>query len=128
MARKGAAIWSAINTGWPADMKRPTDEEALRGARMIYGRFMKRPWTGPMRVARGRSRTWVRWDGRPYRPKQWTLVVGPEYHYPRPGWPAIVHDLSHYVHSQRSGERPHSIWQAWLEREMQLFVIEQVLR
>lgn len=125
MARNSAAsksIWQQLNTGWPAGMKMPSDEEAIRGARMLYRRFMGRPWTGPMRVARGNRRTWPKWeDG------ERVLVVGPEYHHPRPGWPAIVHDLSHYVHRQRTSKRPHSIWQAWLEREMQLFVIAELL-
>lgn len=125
MARKGATIWGQLNQGWPEEMKQPSDEEALRGARMLYARFMGRPWTGPMRVARGRSHTWIRWDDR----EGMVFVVGPEYWHPRRGWPAIVHDLAHYIHRRKNPRlKPHSVWQAWLEREMQLFLLEQVLK
>jgi hypothetical protein len=98
----------------------PTDKECINGVKRLYRMVVGRPWRGKVVVVHHRRRrTWGRWDA---------LVVSPEYRHPAPGWPAIVHDLSHYLMLRIApGAAPHDSRQARLEREMQQFVIKKLL-
>lgn len=104
-----------INSKWnKAKLKRPSPEKAIRGARAIYRKAMKKPWKGRVELTSGNRYTWIR-NG--------VMYVNPN-HPHQPGWEGITHDLSHYCnHRLRPNDRPHSDAQAILEAELTRFVL-----
>jgi len=108
-----------INNKWKAaNLPIPSDENAMRGARMIYKKAMKRPWKGKTKIVHASNMyTWIR---------RGTLVVNPNRpdYWQRTGWADIVHLLSHWCHSElRPNERPHSRHQMELEKELTNYVL-----
>lgn len=104
-----------VNSKYPADMPTPTPEEAVRGARRLYRKAMGKPFRGKIKITSGNRHTWVRGG---------TLYVNPTYAH-RPGWPGIVHAISHLAHYRRHpGKRPHSTEQLYLERDLAEYAIK----
>lgn len=114
-------FWKNLNDAWPKDLPIPTDKEAINGVKRLYRHVVGKPLPLKVVVVRHkRRRTWSR-RGR--------FVVSPEYPYPRSGWPAIVHDLSHYVHRRMRGwTKPHDSRQARIEKAMQDYVLERLTK
>lgn len=108
------ATYSSVAQVWAANPHTaPTAQEAERGARRLWRRFMHRPWSGPVKITSGRNRTYVR-DG--------VLRVNPDQRFWR-GWEGIVHGLSHTIlREQRPWDEPHSPWHLALEAEMATYV------
>lgn len=99
-----------INNKWPANMPKPTAQEAVAGAKRLYKRGLGRPWTGKVKVTSGRRDTWIR---------RGTLYVNPEQ-----GWPEIVHLLSHWCHYRKHpGDRPHSYRALEMEKDLTNYVL-----
>lgn len=113
-------FWKALNRSWPEEMKIPSEKEAIHGVKRLYRHITGRPWNRKVVAVRGRSRrTWTHHG---------VLIVAPNYTYPRPGWPAIVHDLSHLLHHRmHPGAKPHDSRQARIEKALQQYVIEKLL-
>lgn len=105
------ARYARVNGEWPAG-KLPELEagEAVSAAKRLYRFGMGKAWTGPVRLTSGRRFSWV---------SRRVLVVNPEGGHGRGGWRDLVHDLSHYVHSQvNPGKAPHDPRHARIEAEM----------
>lgn len=113
-------FWDSLNKGWPEDMSIPSDKAAINGVKRLYRHVRGKPWGKKVVVVHGRNRrTWTR---------RGVLVVAPYYGYPKQGWPAICHDLSHFLHSRmHPGAKPHDSRQARIERALQKYVIERLL-
>jgi len=108
-----------VNNKWPSNAPRPTDQEALSGAKRLYRKAMGKPWKGKMILVRGNRHTWIRGlEGR--------FEVNPNRSRGYGGWKGIVHGISHYCHRRlHPGDRPHSNRQARLERDLTDYVLEK---
>lgn len=91
--------YAEINKGfWPEDMAVPTDAEAIAGARLLLAegfrfhekRNLNRKWK--FRITSGNRHTWK-------ADEPGVFMVNPSYRW-RPGWPGIIHSISHYVHQR----------------------------
>lgn len=85
--------------------------ESIAAARKLYRTAMGKPWTGKVQLTSGRRYTWVR-NG--------VLFVNPDMQQREcRGLRALIHDLSHYCHSQlHPNDAAHSRRQAQLEGRM----------
>ena len=113
-------FWATLNSSWPKGLAVPTDKEAIHGVKRLYRHAMGRPCPYKIQVVHHKARhTWVR---------RGVLIVSPEYRHPLRGWPAIVHDLSHWFHYRKHpGATPHDSRQARLERRLQSYVLRKGL-
>lgn len=122
--RVGKDVWKQLNEGWPEGMVVPSDADAIRGVKRLFRLTAGEAWKHSVRVVHHKAR---RTCGQ-RTPRGRVLIVSPDYCYPKPGWPAIVHDLSHFVHHRvNPGLAPHAEEQACIELEMQRIVIEELL-
>lgn len=114
-------FWATLNAGWPEGMEIPTDKEAINGVKRMYRAVRGFKLGRPCKVVRNRGRrTWMH---------RGTMVISPLYPYPKQGWPAIVHDLSHFLHVRENPRaKPHDSRQARIERHLQEIVITKLLR
>lgn len=106
----------SINGAWPADLPKPTPQEAVSGAKRLYRKWMGKAFPGKWRLTSGRRHT--RYLGGVFyvNPDEWRDHGG--------GWPAIVHSMSHHVHWRKNrGYKPHDWRHAQIEREMMEHVI-----
>lgn len=114
-------LWNRlVNSKWPKDMPVPTEQEAITGAKRLYRKAMGKPFTGDVKITSGNRHTWIRMapDAKRGRGYIRTMFVNPAYRH-RPGWPGIVHSISHYAHSRKHpNDRPHSDRQAYIERDL----------
>lgn len=118
-------FWKTLNQGWPEGMEIPTDSEAINGVKRLWRHLTGKPIGLRVYVERGNRRTWKHWTPRRRR----HMVVAPDYAYPKQGWPAICHDLSHLIHREMNrGAKPHDSRQARIEKELQRYVVENLLR
>lgn len=110
------AEWNRlVNNKWPDVVPKPTAQEAILGARMLYRKFLG--GKGPLKVAvtSGNRYTWKR-NG--------TLYVNPDHGWN--GFRGIIHLLAHYAHRRvHPGKRPHHYTELELEKEMTNFAIEK---
>ena len=122
-------FWKSLNGGWPEGMVKPDDKTVVHGVKRLWRHVTRRPCPYDVIVVHHRARrTWVHWRSIEGKPARQVLIVSPDYHHPHPGWPAIVHDLSHYLHWRMNrAARPHDSRQARLEQRLQRYVIENLI-
>jgi hypothetical protein len=108
--------YSSVNDTWPAELPKPTPQEAMTGAKRLFRKFMGRAWRGKWKFTSGRRQT---------RNIGATFYVNPdEVRDHGGGWPAIVHSMSHHVHGRKyPTDRPHNHNHAFIEREMIRYVL-----
>jgi hypothetical protein len=94
----------------------PTEKEAINAVRRLYRFITKNKWRG--KFARAKKRNGYTW------PRGTTFFVNPDrrniYNSNRGGWHDLLHDLSHYLHWYRWGnrKRPHCREHARLELKL----------
>jgi hypothetical protein len=100
-----------VNSTLPPGSKPPTEKEAINAVRRLYRFVTKNKWRGKIQVTSGRRYTW---------PRGTTYFVNPNRSGIRGGWSALLHDLSHYLHWYRYGNRlrPHCREHARLELKL----------
>lgn len=114
------AAYDELNKSWPADTPIPTDAEAIAGARLLIAegfRYYEKPDPNKKRkfkITSGNRHTW---------PHGGTFMVNPNYRW-RPGWPGMVHSISHYVHSRCTSRKAHEM-HLFIERHLVGYAIEK---
>lgn len=113
--------YERVNETWPAgsnagrDLK-PTGDEAARAIKLLWRKWMKRPFPWNIRIVSGRKRTWI-------ADKMRTFNINPNER--NGGWHEVVHSISHLVaYMLHPGTKPHSTQHHFIEREM----VEHVVR
>lgn len=101
-----------VNNKWPADVPKPSPQEAITGAKRLYRRGMGRPFRGKVRITSGNRYTWVR---------RGVMYVNPEHGWN--GFRGIIHLLAHYCHSRKNGGRPHSYKELEMEKDLTNYAI-----
>ena len=101
-----------VNAAWPSPPPPPpTPQEAIAAARRLYRKFRGKPWNGKWVATSGNRYTWPRRGVYKVNPDRQEAIGR--------GWQAMVHDLSHYLHTRlHPGKTAHHMTHAWLEREM----------
>lgn len=89
----------------------PTEKEALNAVRRLYRFITKSKWRGRMQITSGRRYTW---------PRGAIFFVNPNRTNGCGGWHDLLHDLSHFLHWYRWGnkKRPHCREHARLELKL----------
>jgi hypothetical protein len=110
------AEWNRlVNNKWPDVVPKPSAQEAILGARMLYRKFLGKKAPLKVIVTSGNRYTWVRYG---------TLYVNPDHGWN--GFRGIIHLLAHYAHRRvHPGKRPHHYTELELEKEMTNFAIEK---
>jgi hypothetical protein len=110
-------LWDRlVNERWGGQQPVLSPEDSVTAAKRLYRFAMGREWRGPVKLTSGRRYTWIR---------RGVMAVNPDMvqRHAR-GLRAIIHDLSHYAHSQlHPADAPHSRRQAQLEGRMVTYAI-----
>lgn len=118
MAESSQELWNRlVNSKWAP--YKPTEQEALTGAKRLWRKAMGRAWRGKWKITSGNRSTWIR--GR-------TFYVNPSErdggYTPPCGWHQIVHSIAHLAHRRlHPGHRPHSTAELYLERDLTDYAI-----
>lgn len=92
-----AKAYNAMNALWPKGMRAPTPKEAIAGARLLYRegfRYHGKKWNKRTKFELVSAKNQYSWrHGDVFR-------VNPNKDSHGGGWPAMVHDISHYVHGR----------------------------
>lgn len=113
--------YHGVNSQWPDVLPPLSDQEALAGTKRLYRKATGKAFKGEWKITTGNRRTWVRNHVFYVNPGStgWTGDA-------RPGWPDIVHNISHYAHWKL-----HPTWASHgpahreLEEDLTRYVIEQ---
>jgi hypothetical protein len=110
------AEWNRlVNDKWPDAVPKPTAQEAVLGARLLYRKFLGKKAPLKVVVTSGNRYSWGRYG---------TLYVNPDHGWN--GFRGIIHLLAHYFHRRlHSGKRPHHYTELELEKDMTNFAIEK---
>jgi hypothetical protein len=115
--------YASVNGAWPeGPLPVPTGPEAIAGARLLiregfrfHGIMHEVKRKRKFKLTSGRRHTW---------PSRGVWAVNPNYRH-RPGWPGIVHSISHYVHRRAMpGWKPHDC-HAMTERHLVEYVVSK---
>ena len=122
-----------VNAKWKAlDLKLPSEQEALTGAKRLYRHIMGRPFKGKVRIVTGNRYSWIenlrRSDESKYEMvinrMRTRSVPGGWVAEHNAGWPEIVHGLSHACHRAKNpSARPHDSQQLRIEAGMTDYAI-----
>lgn len=112
-------LWNRIvNDNFGGSQPILSGQESIAAAKRLYRRAMGKPFDGTVKLTSGNRYTWV---------KRGVMSVNPdkqELH--TRGLRALIHDLSHYCHQRlHPKDAPHSARQAYLERDLAQYAIEQ---
>ncbi len=122
--------YERVNDAWPAgsnagrDLK-PTGEEAARAIKLLWRKWMKRPFPYRIKIVSGRTKCWVRGGTFNVNPDEGSFDMGDGARCGGGGWHEVVHSISHLVaYKLHPGTKPHSTQHHFIEREM----IEHVVK
>ena len=104
-----------VNNKWPENVPIPSDQEAIRGAKMLYKRALGKPFKGNVRITTGNRYTWIR---------RGEMVVNASQGWN--GFRGIIHLLSHYCHRRKfPHHRPHHYTELEMEADLTRYAIER---
>lgn len=101
-----------VNGAWPeGELPKPTGPEAITACRLLYRKFLGRPFRGPFKLTSGNRHTWPRSGVFYVNPDHWRDHGG--------GWRALVHSMSHLVWRRMfPNASGHATGHAHLEKQM----------
>src|SRR5262245_57939460 len=103
--------YKGVNGAWPENLPVPTGAEAIAGVRLLYRKFLGRPFRGPFKLTSGRRHTW---------PRRGVYYVNPnDVRDHGGGWRAIAHAVGHLVYARMFPRaRGHGPGHAHLEKQI----------